>query len=73
MKRTPETDSVAGNLTGVNLCAAFETKCRQLEIERDMARATANSFRQSAEIIFGVMPFPRRFHWEVNETKETDQ
>jgi hypothetical protein len=32
---TPETDAAAGNLTGVNLCAAFETKCRQLEMERN--------------------------------------
>jgi uncharacterized coiled-coil DUF342 family protein len=41
--------------------------------ERDMARAAANSFRQCAEITFGPMPFPRKFHWEANEEKETNQ
>jgi len=37
---------------------------RKMEHERDMARATANTFRQCAEVTFGVMPFPRKFHWE---------
>jgi hypothetical protein len=37
---------------------------RKMEHERNMARATANTFRQCAEITFGVMPFPRKFHWE---------
>lgn len=36
----------------------------KLEHERDMARAAANTFRQCAEVTFGVMPFPRKFHWE---------
>ena len=37
---------------------------RKMEHERDMARATANTFRQCAELTFGPMPFPRKFHWE---------
>lgn len=37
---------------------------RKMEHERDMARATANTFRQCAEVTFGTMPFPRKFHWE---------
>jgi hypothetical protein len=36
---TPETDAAAGTLTGVNLCAAFETKCRQLEMQKNELRA----------------------------------
>jgi hypothetical protein len=45
----------------------------KLRRERDKARAAANSFRQCAEVTFGPMPFPRRFHWEKNQTKETNQ
>ena len=37
---------------------------RQMEHERNMARAAANTFRQCAEITFGPMPFARKFHWE---------
>ena len=37
---------------------------RQMEHERNMARAAANTFRQCAEITFGPMPFSRKFHWE---------
>jgi len=36
---TPETDAAAGSLTGINLCAAFETKCRNLERQRNEALA----------------------------------
>jgi hypothetical protein len=43
---TPETDAAAGTLTGVNLCAAFETKCRQLEMERNEARILARDWRE---------------------------
>jgi hypothetical protein len=52
--------------------------CRKLERERDNARATAATFRQCAEITFGTMPFPRKFHWENAEairpaTKTTNE
>jgi hypothetical protein len=45
---TPETDAAAGNITGVNLCAAFETKCRQLEIERNEALRELDKARTAA-------------------------
>lgn len=44
---------------------------RRLQRELDMARATANTFRQCAEITFGVMPFPRKFHWENEKSPST--
>jgi hypothetical protein len=65
MTDTPETDAME----------YFDAMCdpdrvveagfaRKLERERDMARAAANTFRQCAEVTFGPMPFPRKFHWE---------
>jgi hypothetical protein len=55
------------------LAARLERERDKLRHERDMARAAANTFRQCAEVTFGPMPFPRRFHWETNQTKETNQ
>lgn len=46
---------------------AMSEHAKKMERERDMARATANTFRQCAEVTFGVMPFPRKFHWENDE------
>jgi hypothetical protein len=83
-KPTPETDAAwdvylehphsdEGDPWG--LAAKLERERDKLREERDMARAAANSFRQCAEVAFGPMPFPRKFHWEANQTttKPTNQ
>jgi len=45
----------------------MEQERNEARNQRDMARAAAATFRQCAEITFGPMPFPRKFHWESAE------
>ena len=64
---TPETDALADEIyaRGIRVSEIRMLQhARTMEKERNMARATANTFRQCAEVTFGTMPFPRKFHWE---------
>jgi hypothetical protein len=61
---TPETDAAAGNLTGVNLCAAFETKCRHLEIERNEALRERDKARTAARKLRDAFATGERLPWE---------
>lgn len=64
---TPETDALADELyaRGIKVSEIRMLEhARKMEKERNMARASANTFRQCAEVTFGTMPFPRKFHWE---------
>jgi len=67
---TPETDKEASWSSIQGFSTVPADFARKLEHERDMARAAANTFRQCAEVTFGPMPFPRKFHWE-NASVET--
>ena len=70
--RNPETDDEWAKHDSLSpKCAAhFIALCGQMERERDMARAAANTFRQCAELTFGPMPFPRKFHWENADLRQ---
>lgn len=76
--RNPETDQleecdqykVDEDYAEYNAYRRMVEHARTLERERDMARAAANTFRQCAEVTFGVMPFPRKFHWENDKTQQ---
>ena len=64
---TPETDALHAKQGLTH--AEYRKHAQRLERERDMARAAANTFRQCAELTFGVLPFPRNFHWENAEVR----
>ena len=63
---TPERDDLWAKHDGLTpaLAAELLVLAAKMERERDMARAAAHTFRQCAEVTFGKMPFPRKFHWE---------
>jgi len=73
--RNPETDQleecdqykVDEDYAEYNAYRRMVEHARTMEHERNMARAAANTFRQCAELTFGPMPFPRKFHWEIRE------
>jgi hypothetical protein len=68
LTRTLERERDEWRKKAVDLHARYKGALEDIETaiaERNMARATANIFRQCAEVTFGVMPFPRKFHWEV--------
>lgn len=67
LSRTLERERDEWRKKAVDLHARHKGALEDIETaiaERNMARATANTFRQCAEVTFGVMPFPRKFHWE---------
>jgi hypothetical protein len=70
LARTLERERDEWRKKAVDLHARYKGALEDIETaiaERNMARATANTFRQCAEVTFGVMPFPRKFHWENSE------
>jgi hypothetical protein len=73
LSRTLERERDEWRKKAVDLHARHKGALEDIETviaERDMARATANTFRQCAEVTFGVMPFPRKFHWENSQLHE---
>jgi hypothetical protein len=79
----PERDAIWAKHDGLTpaLAAEMLAFAGRMEQERnearsqlEMARASAVTFRQCAEITFGTVPFPRKFHWENSETvQDTDK
>ena len=70
LTRTLERERDSWRGKAVDLHARHKNALEDIETaiaERNMARATANTFRQCAEVTFGVMPFPRKFHWENDQ------